>query len=207
MSTQKTVNEGSQTTENEGSSANEGQISIESLQKRIDELASQNARLLDESKKYKEQATQFKSKASQIENEVLTKEGDLKKILEKREQELSEANNLMGSMKRKVLMTNIRQKFLQHAQDAHSIDDLMNQPAHFKKLLDATIEDELTVPDEAVKNFVETVYKEKPFLRRVQEQPSTASGKPQMTSNGSTTKELASMTTSDIEAELKKRFS
>lgn len=207
MTTQNTSGEG-QKTQGEGSEGGKkSEVTLEQLQADLEAERQKTARLLEESKKYKSSYQETKSKLEQSEQEKLLKEGDINKILEAEKQKASSLENELSSVKKKTVLSNIRQTVAKFAPDAYSIDDLLNQP-HFKMLVD-NVNDELTVDEKTAKNFVDTVYKEKPWLRKTTQEIKTADGKPSFNENNKpfTTESLMEKPTGDLEKELLKRFS
>lgn len=208
MTTQNSSGEG-QNPQGEGNEdGKKSEVTLEQLQAELEAERQRTARLLEESKKYKSSYQETKSKLEQSEQEKLLKEGDINKILEAEKQKASTLENELSSMKKKTVLSNIRQTVAKFAQDAYSIDDLLNQP-HFKMLVDNVDGDSLTVDEKVAKSFVDTVYKEKPWLRKTTQEIKTADGKPSFNENNKpfTIESLMDKPASDLEKELLKRFS
>jgi hypothetical protein len=150
-----------QKTEGEGRSVDSSEVL-----KRIEQLESTNKRLLDQSKDWKSQANEFKAKLEDAERNKVEKSGDEKAQLdyERKQRERIEGEN--KKLKSKTLEQQIRQTVAKYAKDVHSLDDVLNQ-SQFKDILKAGIDPEnLTIDEDAAKDYVNKVLEAKPWLKK-----------------------------------------
>lgn len=153
-------------------------VDVSEVMKRIEQLESANKKLLDESKNLKLQASDYKSKLDEAEKIKAEKSGDEKSLLEYEKKKREQIENENKKLKSKTLESQIRATVGKYAKDAHSLDDLLNQ-AQFKEILKAGIDPEnLTVDEDAAKDYVNKVFEAKPWMRKNSSQPGVDATKP-----------------------------
>jgi archaellum component FlaC len=172
MSEETKPSEGQATTTGEGQS-----VDVNEVMKRLEQLEGSYKRVLEESKSYKSKANEYKSKLEKIEEESVKSSGDLAKQLEYERKLREQKENENKSLKNKTLDSKIRETVLKYAKDVHDVDDLLNQPKHRAILLGGIDQENLTVDENAAKNYVNTVLNEKPWLKKHMEQPSVDTSK------------------------------
>lgn len=153
-------------------------VNVDEVLKRIEQLESTNKRLLDESKSWKNQATELKSKFEEAEKSKVEKSGDQNAQLEYERKQREKIENENKKLKSKTLEDRIRSTVAKYAKDVHSLDDVLNQ-SQFKEILKNGIDPEnLTIDDDAAKDFVNKVLEAKPWLRKNVSQPGVDTTKP-----------------------------
>lgn len=178
------------------------QPTLEDLQKQFEQLKQTNARLLDESKKYKEKARSYEMEFEKVSEETLSKEKDLTKVLEAERKKLERLAKENKDMKQKTLQSNIYQTIAKYATDVIDVDDLLNQPRYgeiLKKGIDA---DSLSLDEEVAKEYVETVLKAKPHLKKQPEATTLLTKKPAYDPNSGKLKSVDQMDAKEIEQTL-----
>jgi hypothetical protein len=160
----------------------EGQkVDVTEIQKRLEQLESSYSRVLNESKEHKTKAQEYKAKLEEIEKKGIETSGDVQKQLEYERKEREKIEKEAKALKNKTLDYTIRNTVSKFAKDVHSIDDLLNQP-DFTHILRAGIDKEnLTVDENAAKEFVNKVTEAKPYLKKHTEQAQVDSSKPKTT--------------------------
>lgn len=199
MSEESQQSEGAANSKNEGSQS----VDVNEVLERIKQLEQTNKRLLDESKSHKQKLSEQKAERERLEEESIKNSGDLAKMLEHEKKLREEAAKEAARLKGLTLDQRIRESVSRHAKDVHDIDDLLNQPKHRSILLAGIDKENLSVDEEAVKNFVNRVLEDKPWLKKHMEQPGVDTKKP----NGSGAKSVqdySKMSSSEILADIKK---
>lgn len=192
MSDDNKKDEGSSTTKDEGQ-----KVDVNEVLKRLEELQGSYERAVKESKSYKEKLNEEKSRAAKAEEEKIKASGDLAQQLEYERKQREEVERKAKTIASQTLQQKLREAAKRFAPDAHDIEDLLNQPKH-KAILQAGIDAEnLTVDENAVKNYVNAVLSEKPWLKKNLEQASVDSKKPN--ANGSQ-KNLKSLSDSELDS-------
>jgi hypothetical protein len=134
------------------------------IDQRLKELEASNQRLLSESKQWKEKYQTAAQQREAEERAKLEKEGDLKSVLQRVEQEKDQALKELSQTRGKVLRENIRTTLLKIAPDVYDVDDLVNQP-QFKDILESGVDkDKLELSTEQAKVFAQKVKESKPHL-------------------------------------------
>lgn len=163
----------------------------------LEKLKATNERLLEESKKYKEKYRQVEAEFEKINVETVSKEKDVNKILEAERKKAEKIVNENKKLRAETLNSRLRSSISKFADDVIDLDDLLNQPK-FSDILKRGIDaDELTVDDDVMKEYVETVLKAKPHLRKQPEATAMLTKKPGFSSASS--KSLDQMTTKEME--------
>lgn len=163
----------------------------------IKRLKATNERLLEESKKHKEKYQQVSAEFEKINEETVGKEKDINKILEAERKKAERIANENKKLKAETLNSRIRSAISKFADDVIDLDDLLNQPK-FGDILKKGIDvDELSVDEDVMKEYVETVLKAKPHLRKQPEATAMLTKKPGFSSTSS--KSLDQMTTKEME--------
>lgn len=163
----------------------------------IKRLKATNERLLEESKKHKEKYQQVSAEFEKINEETVGKEKDINKILEAERKKNERVANENKKLKAETLNSRIRSAISKFADDVIDLDDLLNQPK-FGDILKKGIDvDELSVDEDVMKEYVETVLKAKPHLRKQPEATAMLTKKPGFSSTSS--KSLDQMTTKEME--------
>lgn len=163
----------------------------------IKRLKATNERLLEESKKHKEKYQQVSAEFEKISEETVGKEKDINKILEAERKKAERIANENKKLKAETLNSRIRSAISKFADDVIDLDDLLNQPK-FGDILKRGIDvDELSVDEDVMKEYVETVLKAKPHLRKQPEATAMLTKKPGFSATSS--KSLDQMTTKEME--------
>jgi predicted nuclease with TOPRIM domain len=191
MSDQNTSGEG-QNNSGEGT-----KVDVNEVMKRLEQLESTNKRLLDESKTWKKEAGEYKSKLDEVEKTKVNQSGDTAAQLEyeKKQREKFEKEN--KNLKNKTLDQNIRSAVAKYAKDVHSVDDVLAQSQYIKILKDGIDPENLTVDEDAAKDFVNKVLEAKPWLKRNIHQETVDTTRPNGKNVGSA-KNYASMSSKEI---------
>jgi archaellum component FlaC len=164
----------------EGSKASgEGQkVDVNEVMKRLEQLESSYNRVLEESKGHKSKAQEYKSKLEEIEKKGVEASGDLAKQLEYERKTKEKIESENKKLKTETLNERIRATVGKYAKEVHSIDDLLNQPGYKKILTDGIDPENLTVNEDAAKNFVNAVLNDKPWLKKNVSQAGVDTTKP-----------------------------
>lgn len=172
MSNENTSGEG-QKAEGEGP-----KVDVNEVLKRIEQLESTNKRLLDESKSWKGQATEFKTKLDEAEKKKVETSGDLEAQLKYERDQKAKLEKEAKLLKNKTLDQNIRMTVGKFAKDVHSLEDLLNQP-QFKEIIKGGIDPEnLSLDEDAAKDYVNKVLEAKPWLKKNLQQAGVDTTKP-----------------------------
>lgn len=156
-----------------------------------------NDRLLEESRKNRERAKLADLELQKLSEESNGKEKDISKILEAERKKIDKFASENKKLKAETLNSKIRASISKYAEDVIDLDDLLNQPK-FGDILKKGIDvDELTVDDDVMKEYVDTVLKAKPHLRKQPEATTMLTRKPGFSTN--TNKSLDQMTTKEME--------
>jgi hypothetical protein len=156
-----------------------------------------NDRLLEESRKNRERAKLADLELQKFSEESNGKEKDISKILEVERKKLDKFASENKRLKAETLNSKIRSSISKYAEDVIDLDDLLNQPK-FGDILKKGIDvDELTVDDDVMKEYVDTVLKAKPHLRKQPEATTMLTRKPGFSTT--TNKSLDQMTTKEME--------
>lgn len=154
---------------------------VNEVLKRIEQLESTNKRLLDESKNWKGQASEYKLKLDEVEKNKVNQSGDDKALLEYEKKQREKIENENKKLKSKTLEQQIRNVVGKYAKDVHSLDDVLNQ-SQFKQILKDGIDPEnLTVDEDAAKDYVNKVLEAKPWLKKNSQQAAVDTSKPKTT--------------------------
>lgn len=192
MSDDNKKSEGSSTAKDEGQKAD-----VSEVQKRYEELLESNKRLLEESKSHKTKASEYKSRLEAKEKEEIEKSGDLAKLLEHERKEKEKIADEAKKLKSTTLDQKVREFVSKHGKDVHDIDDLLNQPKHRGILLAGIDKENLTVDENAVKNYVNAVLSEKPWLKKHLAQEGVDATKP---GGSGAQKNLSSLSDKELDA-------
>jgi translation elongation factor EF-G len=135
------------------------EIDVNALVARLEKLESTNERLLNESKQYKTKYQGLRTEVETKQKQQLEESENWKELLEIEKNRNFEVNESMKAMKQKVIKSNLHAEVARYAKNAHDINDVVsNLP---KDLLNI---DEENLRIEGIKEAVETVVKEKPYL-------------------------------------------
>jgi len=137
-----------------------------------------NARLLEESKKNKEKFRLSESELERLSEETNSKEKDVNKIIETERKKAEKIANENKKLRSETLNSRIRSSLSKYASDVIDVEDLLNQPKYGDILKSGIDIDELTVNDEVMKSYVETVLKDKPYLRKQSDATTMMTKKP-----------------------------
>lgn len=178
------------------------QASSDDIAKQLEQLKQTNARLLEESKKYKEKARSYEQEFEKVSEETLSKEKDLAKVLEAERKKLERLAKENKDMKQKTLQSNIFQTVAKYASDVNDIEDLLNQPKYGEILKRGIDADSLSLDEDVAKEYVETVLKAKPYLRKQAEATTLLTKKPSYDPKSGGVKSLDKMDAKEIEETL-----
>jgi len=192
--------------EGQASTSEETKPAENDLAKRLEQLEATNKRLLEESKKYKEKAKIYESEVEKATEESLSKEKDLSKVLEAERKRLDKLAKENKEMKQKTLQSNIFQTISKYASDVNDIEDLLNQPKYGEILKRGIDADSLSLDEEIAKEYVETVLKAKPYLKKRPEATTMLTKKPGYDPKSGSMKSLDQMTSKEIEETLFKLY-
>ena len=150
----------------DGQSTGEGQETNESAQIDVQKLIESNKRLLEESARHKKRAQELEKQRETEELERVNKSGDLQKQLELKNKMLEKMQNDLKVTQQKTLESNIRASVAKFSDQIVSVDDVLNQPK-YADILNAGIDREnLTINEDYVKQYLDAVLQEKPFLKK-----------------------------------------
>lgn len=180
------------------------EIKLEEVLARLQQLESTNNRLLDENKKFKTKYKETTSLYENAEREKLEKEGNFQALLESERKRVEKLEQESKEMKAKVLKSNVFLEVSKYAGDVHDLDDLLNQPKYSHILTSAIDSESLSVDGAKVKEYVNEVLKVKPWMKKINETPTTITGKPSMTNVPE--KKIEEMTSKELEEFIKKQF-
>ena len=188
--------------EGQASKSEETQVTQDDLAKRLEQLEATNKRLLEESKKYKEKARTYEAEVEKATEESISKEKDLAKVLDAERKRLEKLAKDNKELKQKTLQSNIFQTISKYAQDVNDIEDLLNQPKYGEILKRGIDADSLSLDEEVAKEYVETVLKAKPYLRKQPEATTMMTKKPGYDPKSGGAKSLDQMSSKEIEETL-----
>lgn len=167
-----------------------------SVEERLAQLEATNKRLLEESKVNKKKYQDEKEKNEQFEVKTLTEKEDYKKLLEKATMRTKELENKVATYKMKNLEKTLNYEITRHAPDAYDFE-LVKQ-ALPRELIDA-VEGDDDIQVIGVKEAIEKVKSEKPFLFKPKNIPGMASAKP-ASQTSQTTSDLTKMSPQQLAA-------
>lgn len=134
-------------------------VDIKALMERVSKLEATNDRLLNESKTYKSKYQGLRSEVDGKQQKHLEENEQWKELLEIEKNKNFETQEQMKSMKQKVIRANLHSEVAKFAKNAFDVNDVVsNLP---KDLLNI---DEENLRIEGIKEAVETVVKDKPYL-------------------------------------------
>lgn len=166
------MSEDKKPSEGEANQSGEGpKVDVTEVQKRLAELEASNKRLLDESKNWKSKTTEYKSKLDKIEEENLKASGDLAKQLEHERKKAEESAKEAKKLRNATIDAKIRSTVSKYAGDVHDLDDLLNQSQFLPILKEGINPEDLSIDENAAKNFVNKVFEAKPWLKKNSSQP------------------------------------
>lgn len=144
----------------------EGQPKLEDVLKRLKELEGSNERLVNESKDWKTKYQSAAKEKEEAERKKAEESGDLAKQLEIERKEREKKDNENKVLRAKTLKQNIRNIVSKFAGEVHDIDDFLNQPSFAKILEDGIDAENLTVTEDAAKNYANKVFEAKPWMKK-----------------------------------------
>lgn len=162
----------------DGQSAGEGQGTNEVAQIDVQKLIETNKRLLEESNRHKKRAQELERQRETEELERVNKSGDLQKQLEMKNKMLEKMQSDLKLTQQKTLESNIRAAVAKFSDQIVSVDDVLNQPKYADILNTGIDRENLTVNDDYVKQYVDAVLQEKPFLKKQVQQVGVVTKKP-----------------------------
>lgn len=149
---------------------------LDALVAKVSQLTATNQRLLEESKTYKGKYRETKDSVDNAEREMLEKEGKLSELLELERNKAHELKGELETFKRQSMKSSLQVEVSKYAKDAHSLDDI------FSTLPKEVINyNEASLQFEGVKDAVERLRQDKPYLFAANVVPSMATGKAQVT--------------------------
>jgi len=187
----------------------EGQPNVEGqnqtdINERLAQLEQTNKRLLDESKKWKERYQQTAEVIESKETEIISKEKDINKRLEMEQKAREKAAKEAAELKYQLLQQNIQNTVSKYAKDVNDIEDLLNQPRYAEILKRGIDKESLSLDEEVAKEYVETVLKSKPYLRKAPDATTVMTSKPSYKQGGAIN--LDAMTDKEIEQMLFEQY-
>lgn len=172
MSEQETMQAEQQATESND------QVSMEHLMEEIDRLKKTNERILSESKDYKTKFQSLRGEVEAREKQELESKEQWKELLEKERNERFEIQGQLKGMRNKVLNKGLKFELATLASDAEDVELLAQAlPENMVEI------DEANLSFVGIKDAVEHLRKEKPFLFKKVKAPQMANGKPQAFEN------------------------
>lgn len=191
-----------QTTNGEGQSTpGEGQkVNVDEILKRLEQLEGTNKRILEESKGHKKEASDYKSKLDAFEKKKVEESGDISAKLELQKKETEKILSENKSLRAKTLQQNVRSVVAKFAKDVWDLDDFINQSEFAKILQDGIDPENLTISDEAGKNFANAVLNKKPWMQKNVHQETVDTTRP----NPKETSTLVEKSLDEQKEELKK---
>jgi len=177
----------------DGQSAGEGQEVNESAQVDVQKLIESNKRLLEESVRHKKRAQELEKQRELEELERVNKSGDLQKQLELKNKMLEKMTVDLKATQQKTLESNIKAEFAKYSDLFVSMDDVLNQPK-YADILNAGIDREnLTVNGDYVKQYLDSLLNDKPFLKKQSQVVGVVSKKPSSFDPGAGQKSVRDM--------------
>lgn len=176
------------------------------LETKIKALEATNARLLEESQKAKERAKTATSQVEQAERERLEKEGNYQVLLENERKRASTLEEENKGVRQKVLKSNIQATIARLAGEVHSLDDVLNQPAYSHILKKGINDTDLTLSEEVAKEYLNELFKAKPYLKKTAESTGVITTKPNFQTGEGGSKSIDELSSSEIENILKAKF-
>lgn len=142
---------------------------------RIAALEKTNARLLNESKDYKMKLQAEKEKFEKDKKAKLEEQGKLKEVLDQERAEIAIERAQFQEFKKRNLSIHLDYEILKHAPDAQNVKLIKQSlPAD----LISAFEEDNTLKFTGVKEGIEKIRKEEPYLFKPQTIPQMVSGKP-----------------------------
>lgn len=180
-------------------------INIEELSARLAQLESTNNRLLDENKKIKSKYRETSSAYENAEREKLEKEGNWQAVVESERKRVERLEQENKEFKGKMIRTNLNLAVSKYSSEVHDLEDLLNQPKFSHILTSAIDAENMSIDDGKVKEYVNEVLKAKPYMKKLNEIPSTVTTRPgvQVVADKSTDE----MTSKELEDYIKKLYS
>ncbi len=166
----------------------------QSIEERLAQLESTNKRLLEQSKEWKSKYQSVKEDVEKKEQETLSQKEDWKKLLEKERESHGALKDRLSKLKLKTINKALEFEIAKAAPDAQDID-LLKQ-ALPRDVIDAVEEDD-DIKLVGVKEAVEKLKGEKPFLFKPKQIPGMAQGKPAVDASGGK-KDLSKLTPAEL---------
>ena len=157
---QEQVNESIETQGAEQQEVNQ-EIDVKALMAEMDKLRSTNERLLNESKQNKAKYQGLRTEVDSRQQKSLEENEQWKELLEIEKNKSFEVQEQMKSMKQKVLQSNLHAEVAKHAKNAFDVNDVVSNLQSKKDMLNI---DEENLRVDGIKEAVEIVMKEKPYL-------------------------------------------
>lgn len=159
---------------NQGEGQSTGNQNL-SLDERLSQLEKTNQRLLSESKEYKTKYQSLKEEQEKKEKDLLTQKEDWKKLLEQERKERDDERQKFKRFKHHNLSKLLEYEVLKHAPDVQDVS-LVKQ-ALPSDMIDAFEQDD-EIKFTGIKEGLERIKKEKPFLFKPQNIPQMTNSKP-----------------------------
>lgn len=173
----------------------EAEVSIEQLMEEVGRLKQTNERILSESKDWKAKYQGIRGEVEQKEKHELESKEQWKELLEKERNEKFEIQDQLKGMRKKILGKSLKFELAKNAADAEDIDLLAQ--ALPESMVEIN-EENLTIG--GIKDAVDHLRKEKPFLFKKQSAPKMVNERPQAFENKPS---LGQMTASERDQQMK----
>jgi hypothetical protein len=188
-------------THEDGQATNEGSENQSDI--KTSEAADVNKRLLEESIRNKKRATELQAQLDQVERSQAEKAGNIQKMLELERKEREKLQAELISNKKATLESNLRFAVSKFSDQIVSVEDVLNQPKYKDILKLAVDEDTLTVNDDVVKQYIETVLNDKPFLKKQVANAGSFNKKP---TTVVTTKSVSAMSKEELKDYMRSKY-
>ena len=156
-------------------------VNIDELKSKLEELTSQNERLLYESKKFKTRKSDVDELRAELESykkKELEQKGDWQSRLEMERKQREELQAKLEARDKEVLKSNIFNAVSNYAKDAHDVNDLLAQ-RDYASMIEID-EEKLAPTKESIHKFVDSLKEEKKYLFKGHKVASMADTKPTM---------------------------
>jgi len=145
--------------------ANANKTNAEDYAKKIEQLTSQNERLLFESQKNKtrmSEVEEMRAKLEEIENKKLEETGNWQERLRLEQEKTASLDGMLKSQQEKILKSNVYNAVQRVAKDAFDVNDLLAQ-SNYVKMIEVN-EETLEPIAESVEKFVSSLKSDKAYF-------------------------------------------
>lgn len=166
-----------------------------SIEERLNQLESTNKRLLNESKEWQKKYQLVKEDVDKKEKETLSAKEDWKGLLEKEKKTREELASKLNSMKNKTIHKALEFEIAKYAPDAQDFD-LLKKAIPVDVISAVEQDDDILL--EGVKEAIEKLKSEKPFMFKPKQIPGMAQGKPVHEAKQNGAKDLSKLSPAEL---------